>query len=643
MGASLTAHHLLAAGLVPLGIVAAAVGIIRSEDADDLRTQALSQQYLAAREEAAALNASLEAKFAQLTHLRSQLTTLTTLTATARHTIAEYPDLETTFVILPGGGVHIYEDRRPAIPPIPQRAMADVLDTAAAPQIIGPTAFGPSSSSPSVVVTVPWRPAVPQAGVLGLRFDLANDLGLRTLAYPAAHRDTERCLHVGVRVLRVGTNTDGSTRLSSVKYCTPPTSAVGLWLNNLFPVVPVTAFVPIGKTGWVLERTTPARHIFAPFRLSQTMLGIAIFSVLLLSAGMAWWLFNLLMQPLRELHRLTALTEPGSRPPPATEIVALTAAFRHSLIHLRRRIRLVTHARDQASQIAEHATLTADLFPDLAGLIGPDYCFIHVNKPHEALFGRSAHDIAGRPVCELWGADSYAAMAPSLRQALSGHAATFIMQFGPPHAERWLETTYQPVLHSDTGAVRAVHFRVRDLTAERRQALRLQREVHTDTLTGLLNRRGFDFHLGRALARSSAESNAITLMYIDLDRFKDVNDTYGHAIGDVLLQTFAQRLTHALRSTDAVGRLGGDEFVVLIEGNEPAYVERVAEAVLACARLSFNLREHWIDIAASIGVASSERGHSSMQQLYEEADAALYCAKRAGKDCFRHFGRAVAA
>ncbi|TMS59173.1 diguanylate cyclase [Imbroritus primus] len=642
MGVSLNAHHLLVAGVVPLAIVIAAVAIVRGGEAGSLRAQAFAQQQQAAIDEAAPLDAAIDVHFDTLTRLRSQLSSLAVLPVAARQLSADDPTVNALFAVSPNGRIQVHGAQRPTALQIPDQELMTWLGGSATAYLSVPVQSN-ATGTPMIAIAVPWRDAPQQAGLIGLQIDLSDEPALRALTHPATHPGTKRCLHAGGQVLQINARTDGSVRLDPVSDCSPPAPAAAPWLDHLFPVGDVTAYVPLPHTGWMLERTTPAREAFAPFRAAQATLGIVALAILAISLGTAWWLFRLLMQPLRELQRLTALTEPGTRPPPATEITALTDAFRHSLIHLRRRVRLVTHACDHATQVAERATLTADLFPDLAGLIGPDRCFIHVNKPHEALFGKPASAIIGRPVHELWGHESFAEMEPFLTQALQGSAATFTMRHGPPRTARWLETTYQPVLTPETGDVRAVHFRVRDLTTERHNALRLQREVQTDALTGLLNRRGFNFRLERALARTSGDGGAITLMYVDLDRFKEVNDTYGHAVGDELLRTFAQRLTHAVRSNDALGRLGGDEFVILIEGDEAAYTDRVARAVLACAQLSFNLREHWVEIGASIGIASGRGGEKTVHQLSEEADAALYQAKRDGKNCFRRFRISAAA
>ena len=642
MGMSLSAHHLLVAGVVPLTIVIAAVAVIRGGEAGSLRAQAFAQQQQAAADEALPLDTAIDAHFDTLVRLRSQLSSVAVLPVAARQAAADNPSINALFAVSPNGRLQVHGVQRPVALQISEQELMTWLDsTAAAHLAIART--GDGSPAPMLAIAIPWRGAPQHGGLIGLQVDLAKEPGLRTLTQPTVYPGTRRCLHASGQVLRINAQPDGSVRLDPTADCGAPAPTLAHWLDHLFPVGAVTAYVPLPHTGWMLERTTPAREAFAPFRAAQVMLGIAILAILAVSLGTAWWLFRQLMQPLRELQRLTALTEPGTRPPPATEISALTDAFRHSLIHLRRRVRLITHACDHATAIAERATLTADLYPDLAGLIGPDQRYLHVNRPHQALFGCLPVAIIGRSVRDLWGEESFAEMEPFLKQALQGRAVTFTQRHGTARSARWLETTYQPVLATETGEVRAVHFRVRDLTTERHNALRLQREVQTDALTGLLNRRGFNFRLERALARTSADGGAITLMYIDLDRFKQVNDTYGHAVGDELLRTFAQRLTHAVRSSDVLGRLGGDEFVLLIESDETVYTERVAEAVLACAQLSFNLREHWVEIGASIGVATGRRGEKTVHQLCEEADAALYQAKRDGKNCFRRFRVSAAA
>ncbi|MGA2304862.1 MAG: EAL domain-containing protein [Acidimicrobiales bacterium] len=162
--------------------------------------------------------------------------------------------------------------------------------------------------------------------------------------------------------------------------------------------------------------------------------------------------------------------------------------------------------------------------------------------------------------------------------------------------------------------------------------------VH-DTLTGLPNRALILDRTEQMLARARRSYIPVAALFIDLDGFKEVNDTLGHAIGDRLLQAVAARLAGIMRESDSVGRLGGDEFVVLVDGSTmDAGPELVAERVLSVLRQPFELEDTPcgpLSLTASIGIAAGAR--SSATELLRDADIALYGAKAAGKDCFVMF------
>lgn len=149
----------------------------------------------------------------------------------------------------------------------------------------------------------------------------------------------------------------------------------------------------------------------------------------------------------------------------------------------------------------------------------------------------------------------------------------------------------------------------------------------TDELTHLLNRRGFSMHLRRALALAARESLGGSVIMIDLDRFKRVNDTYGHAAGDALLTAVAESLKHRVRETDAIGRLGGDEFAVLM----PGISHEIAALRIAALDRELNGRSlHWegtqIPIGASLGLAHYTEGDDEVTVL-KRADEAMYRVK----------------
>ena len=160
--------------------------------------------------------------------------------------------------------------------------------------------------------------------------------------------------------------------------------------------------------------------------------------------------------------------------------------------------------------------------------------------------------------------------------------------------------------------------------------------ARTDALTGLANRATFIDRLGQAFAASKRGGAPFAVLYLDLDRFKSVNDTLGHAIGDLLLREVAERLQAATRETDLVARLGGDEFAVLqADMGEPANAGSLAAKIQAVLARSFALDGSELHIGVSIGISPFGAGSSSPAAMLAQADLALYRAKEEGRDQYR--------
>ena len=161
--------------------------------------------------------------------------------------------------------------------------------------------------------------------------------------------------------------------------------------------------------------------------------------------------------------------------------------------------------------------------------------------------------------------------------------------------------------------------------------LELERQSRVDALTHLANRRQFEERLGLALMRLHRHGTPVAVLCLDIDRFKAINDGHGHAAGDAVLQAFATRLGESVRETDLVARLGGDEFVILLEDQAVAGAEAVARKVLDAMATPVALRAGPLTVTTSIGIACTQHP-TDPATLLAEADAALYVAKKAGRN-----------
>lgn len=176
-----------------------------------------------------------------------------------------------------------------------------------------------------------------------------------------------------------------------------------------------------------------------------------------------------------------------------------------------------------------------------------------------------------------------------------------------------------------------------DFTAIHQAEEKLNHLAHHDALTDLPNRLLFDDRFERAIEQARRAQQRCTLLFLDLDSFKVVNDTLGHAIGDDLLRGVAQRLRASLRRSDTLARLGGDEFVVLTSGTQPEDASHLAIKILSALREPFDLGDEQIRISASIGIAVFPDHGSDRNVLMRAADIAMYSAKSQGRNRYQFF------
>lgn len=185
----------------------------------------------------------------------------------------------------------------------------------------------------------------------------------------------------------------------------------------------------------------------------------------------------------------------------------------------------------------------------------------------------------------------------------------------------------------------------RDLSERESANAQIEHLAYHDTLTGLPNRALLTDRVSRALARSRRTALGGALLFLDLDKFKRINDSLGHAVGDALLQELAARLKRTLREEDTIARLGGDEFVILLEGlgqSAGAVVEKgceIGEKVRRTLNDPFLLHDHELHVTASIGIVAFPRDGDTVDTLLRHADTAMYHAKGAGRDAAKLFER----
>ncbi len=259
---------------------------------------------------------------------------------------------------------------------------------------------------------------------------------------------------------------------------------------------------------------------------------------------------------------------------------------------------------------------------------------IFCNRTMEQSLGLSPRAWDGLTAEQLLGGQRYGQAQPLMERALQGE--TSVEEWRDEAAQdrdapRYIEWSYGPLL-GETGQPIGAYGVGRDVTDTKEEQIRLLKASNTDPLTELLNRAGFASHIDTALERARDRGELVALLYLDLDRFKPVNDEYGHPVGDALLKAVAGRLRHALRPQDLVARLGGDEFAVFL--HQVAKVEDaqvVADKLVHALRMPFRIGALELHIGTSVGFCVQWARQADINALVTQADAQLYRAKRAGR------------
>ncbi|MBV8342412.1 MAG: EAL domain-containing protein, partial [Gammaproteobacteria bacterium] len=294
-----------------------------------------------------------------------------------------------------------------------------------------------------------------------------------------------------------------------------------------------------------------------------------------------------------------------------------------SMVRERRAARLV---EDRYASLIANAS-------DVIMIIAADGLVRFASPAVERTMGLRPEEITGRSLPEAWAGDDSA----KLRLFLNEVAASSSGTVGPEELriERGSTRCVIEAVGSnltEDPAVEGLALNFRDITERKRLEEQLRQLAFHDGLTLLANRNLFRDRVQHALALAQCGEGCVAVLFLDLDNFKNINDSLGHDAGDRLLQAVAQRIVQTTRSSDTVARLGGDEFAVLLERvSAIGDVERLAEALIAALDLPFPLDGREVHVGASIGVAFSAADVGT-ETLLSNADIAMYHAKAAGKN-----------
>jgi diguanylate cyclase (GGDEF)-like protein/PAS domain S-box-containing protein len=280
---------------------------------------------------------------------------------------------------------------------------------------------------------------------------------------------------------------------------------------------------------------------------------------------------------------------------------------------------------------------------DVICIVGRDAEILYLSPSVRQMFGHEPETLIGRSLTELAHSDELVRVTAFLAAvAAQAPGQSQMAEFRMSHAERgWCDVEALGANLLEEEAVNGIVLNVRDISERKSLQAELEHQAFHDTLTGLPNRALFRNRVEHALGGQLRSGQSLAVLFLDIDDFKTVNDSLGHAAGDKVLQEVGKRLEGCMRPTDTAARLGGDEFAILINDSESeTSAIEIAQRVMRALSASISLDDREVTIGTSIGIAFSdahEAAQRDAEELLRNADAAMYMAKESGKNDYQVF------
>lgn len=260
----------------------------------------------------------------------------------------------------------------------------------------------------------------------------------------------------------------------------------------------------------------------------------------------------------------------------------------------------------------------------------------------EKTFGLSREEFKLNPLVwkKLVHPEDLPKVAAGQKAVREGHAIEMEFRIIKPNNEMCWISIKMVGIKDKTDNITQIDGISTDITERMQLLSKIEHMALHDSLTNLPNRNLFEELCANALAKAKRQKSMLGVMFIDLDKFKSVNDTFGHAVGDILLQSVAERLKDCLRESDNVARMGGDEFAVfLADITDPLDVSRTAQRIVNEMSRPFPVNEHELSISASVGISLYPSDGNDMPTLFKKADEAMYKVKEEGKNNYQFYSR----
>lgn len=380
---------------------------------------------------------------------------------------------------------------------------------------------------------------------------------------------------------------------------------------------------PLLYSGLWASASQPLTQALAPYEADRTRMVGAAAVLSLLVLGAAWG-------GRRHVLRL------------ATARMQLAQAN----AHLHESNRALTTQAQELNQAKDELAATLEALPDLLFEVDETGLYLDARAHNTDKLALPVEQFLGRRVHEVMPGGTAAQVMQCLQEAkTTGSSYGRQVRLNMRGQTMWFELS---AARKKTSPGEPARFVVvsRDITDRKADETLIWEQAHIDSLSGLPNRRMFletlDKRVQAAAQGTATPPTKLALLFLDLDRFKEVNDTHGHDMGDLLLQQAAQRLKSCVRDTDLVARLGGDEFTLVVQGvDTEERVFRIADQLLARLAEPFYLGTEVEHISASVGITFYPQDGQSRDELITQADQAMYAAKRAGRNRWERFSPAM--
>jgi diguanylate cyclase (GGDEF)-like protein/PAS domain S-box-containing protein len=302
--------------------------------------------------------------------------------------------------------------------------------------------------------------------------------------------------------------------------------------------------------------------------------------------------------------------------------------------------RLEAEVTDRTAEILaakRHLEATVAAIPDAMFELDLEGRHLSCHSPVAEYLARPADILLGKTVTEVMPPESAEIVLSALREANENSRSTGKQFKLPlPSGEHWFELSISRMSGGPDDPPRFVALS-RNVTQSKQAEERIRMLAHYDSLTRLPNRVMLTDRCQQALASAQRRGQSVAIFFLDLDHFKNINDSLGHAVGDQLLIAFAERLQSEVRDQDTVSRLGGDEFVLILPETDAKGAAHMAEKLLKSSLQPLQLEQHELTVSPSIGIAMYPNDGSNFEDLSRCADAAMYRAKHDGRNGYRFF------